>query len=393
MAAMAEQPLKILMTDPHLKGGGQVRYVTNLARELTRLGHEVKIGCKPGSVLVDRAAEAGCHAFDGFRFKGGLRPRTWAADLRALRHHIEAERPDVLHASGSQDHWVCGLGNWRLGRPVCVVRTRHNTYPVSDSLPNRVLNRAWTDYQIVVCDVVRRTLAAQRAFDGARMCAIHNGVDAEAFQPRDDVRAAMRQAFGYSSGDLVCGVAARLVPAKGHEFLIRAAAQLKDVHPHLRLLFLGQGPLEAELRALARNLGIEGITQFAGFRDDMADCVQAFDIGVQPSIDCDTSSFSLKEQMACEKPVIASDHGGLTEIVADGVEGYVVPQGTVDPLAAALARLVGDAALRRRMGVAGRQRVLREFTVQVFAARTADAYRTALAIHQQRTPGAAVPAT
>ena len=64
----------------------------------------------------------------------------------------------------------------------------------------------------------------------------------------------------------------------------------------------------------------------------MARCTQAFDIGIQPSIDCDTSSFSMKEQMAAEKPVIASDYGGLVEIITDGAEGLVAPTGTVEPL-------------------------------------------------------------
>ena len=74
-------------------------------------------------------------------------------------------------------------------------------------------------------------------------------------------------------------------------------------------------------------------------------CVQAFDFGAQPSIDCDTSSFSMKEQMAAGIPIIASDYGGLTEIIDDGVEGIIVPHGTVSPLAEALRRLAADPEL------------------------------------------------
>lgn len=384
---MKDGPLKILMTDPHLRGGGQVRYVANLARELTRMGQDVVIGCKRDSVLVDRAREAGCGVYNRFAFRGGLRPRAWMGDLAAATAFIRHEHPDILHVSGSQDHWVCATANRRLGRPVCVVRTRHNTYPVSNHLPNRLLNRDWTDFQIVVCDVVRQDLARHPAFDAARMCAIHNGVDADEYQPNDAWRRAARRDFGYEDGDVVCGIAARLVPAKGHEFLFRAAAVLRTTLPHLRVLVLGQGDLESSLRRLAAECGIDSIVRFAGFREDMAYCTQAFDIGVQPSIDCDTSSFSLKEQMAAEKPVIASDYGGLVEIVAPGVEGLVVPAGTVHSLAEAIRTLYLNADLRADMGRAGRRRVLSEFTIQVFARRTLEAYRRAVELHAPRRRG------
>lgn len=378
---MKDDPLKILVTDPHLQGGGQVRYVANLARELTRMGQQVVIGCKRDSVLVERAREAGCGVYNRFSFRGGLRPRSWQRDLAAATAFIRSERPDILHVSGSQDHWVCAAANRWMGRPVCVVRTRHNTYAVSNHLPNRLLNRDWTDFQIVVCDVVRRDLARHPAFDGSRMCAIHNGVDAEEYRPDDARRRAARREFGYEDEDVVCGIAARLVPAKGHEFLFRAVASLRRALPCLRVLVLGQGDLESSLRGLVAECGIDSMVRFAGFREDMAYCTQAFDVGIQPSIDCDTSSFSLKEQMAAEKPVIASDYGGLVEIVTPGVEGLVVPSGTVEPLAEAIRTLCLNADLRSGMGRAGRQRVLREFTIQVFARRTLEAYRCALGVH------------
>jgi len=381
---MPDRSLRILMTDPHLEGGGQVTYVSRLAGALTRLGHAITIGCKPSSILLARAAEAHCGVHNGFVFKGGLRPGAWVRDLRAMRRYITVEKPDLIHVSGSQDHWVCALGNRLLGRPVCLLRTRHNTYPVKDSLPNRILNRAWTDYQIVVCDVVRRTLAQQPAFDGERMCTIHNGVDAEQFKPDAAARRRARHEFGYTEAHVVCGIAARLVPAKGHEFLFRATAQLASDYPVLRVLVLGQGDLEARLKRMAEECGIADRVQFAGFRNDMAYCTQAFDIGVQPSIDCDTSSFSLKEQMAAEKPVIASDYGGLTEIVDDGVQGLVVPAGAAEPLARAVQHLLEDPQTALRMGRNGRQRVLREFSVDVFAQRTVQAYHRALASHRER---------
>lgn len=378
---MARESLQILITDPHLGGGGQVTYVTRLATELTRLGHEVTIGCREGSVLVAHAQEAGCSVYDRFVFKGGFRPLVWWRDLREARRYLRERTPDIIHVNGSQDHWIFALANRSLRRRCCLLRTRHNTYTVKNHWANRRLNRHWTDYQIVVCEVVRRQLASQSAFDGRRMCSIHNGVDTERFKPDLEARTRAREEFGYTEEHVVCGIAARLVPAKGHEFLFKATAHLKDTFPNLRLLVLGQGNLEAQLRQMTIDLGIQDIVQFAGFREDMAYCTQAFDIGALPSIDCDTSSFSLKEEMASGKPVIASDYGGLKEIVNDGLEGLVVPAGSVAPLGSALRRLIRDPEARRHMGEAGRDRVLRDFAVEVFAQRTLTAYHRAIALH------------
>ena len=372
------RPLRIVLLDPHLKGGGQVRYLTNLAAELVRRGHSVLIGCRKGSVLIDSAHSAACEVAPVFSFRGGLRPVAWLNDIGALRRILRDFQPHILHVNGSQDHWTAAVANSLESRAACVVRSRHNTYKVSDGMANRVLNRRHTDYQIVVCETVRATLARQRAFDPARMCSIHNGVDAALFAPDAHARASVRAEYGFSPEHIVCGIAARLVSAKGHEFLFKAFAQIHAGHPLLRILVLGQGALEQDLKELARNLGIADKITFAGFRNDVHRCVQAFDMGVQPSIDCDTSSFSLKEQMAAEKAVIASDYGGLTEIVTDGAEGFIVATGTVEPLAAALARLAENSELRNEMGLRGRERVLREFTVQVFAERTEHAYREAL---------------
>lgn len=371
---MSHGPLHILLTDPHTDGGGQVRYVQSLAGELTRQGHRVTIGCRPASVLVGVASETGSEVYPVFHFARGLRLAKWLADIRSMRRFLRDSRPDLVHVNGSQDHWVAALARVG-GGAVPVIRSRHNTYKVKRGPANNWLNRRGTDGQIAVCAMVRDSLAAHPSFDRSTLVAIHNGVDITRYAPAPAVRAAMRAEFGYDESDLVLGIAARLVPAKGHTFLFEAVASLIGESPHLKVLVLGQGVLEESLRAQVNALGIADHVRFAGFRNDMERCVHAFDIGVLPSVDCDTSSFSLKEQMAAGIPVIASDYGGLPEIVTDGLEGRVVPHGTVAPLAEAIRAMSLDPDARARMGVAGRERVVREFSLEAFARRTVDVYR------------------
>ena len=371
---MTTKPLHILITDPHLQGGGQVRYIATLTAGLHALGHRVTIGCRPGSVLVDQTT--GCaDALDSFQFRGGLRPRAWRSDILEAIRFIRHSDPDIIHVNGSQDHWTMAAANQLLGHKTPLLRTRHNTYTVSPNLPNRLLNRRFTDFQIVVCNSVRQTLEAHPAFRADRLCSIHNGVDADLYRPDAGARRRAREEFGCRPSDVVCGIVARLVPAKGHRFLFEAVAMLKEEHPDLKVLVFGQGALEKGLRQMVSGLGIAPMVRFMGFRNDMHYCVQAFDIGVQPSIDCDTSSFSMKEQMAAGIPIVASDYGGLGEIIDDGVEGYLVPHGTVTPLATAIKNLVMNPAIMSRMGQKARERVCAEFSSEVFIRRTCETYR------------------
>ncbi len=379
----SKNTLRILMLDAHSRGGGQVNYVHCLADKLTSMGHEVTIGCRSGSVLVQVACDAGCAYLDDFYFAGGFKPGKWWHDIRRLMRYVDESKPDIVHVNGSQDHWAAGIANYWRGRSTCLIRTRHNTYKVKNSFSNRILNRFWTDYQIVVCDMVRKTLASQPIFDPERLCTIHNGVDANRFSPNTVTREQVRSSLGYRPEHILCGIVGRLVLAKGHTFLLQAVSTLRNTCPELRLLVIGEGTMREALEKEAHKLGIHDITQFSGFQSEMQNWVQAIDIGIQPSIDCDTSSFSLKELMAAEKPVIASDYGGLSEILDDGVEGYVVPASTVAPLAQALVNLIRHPELRSSMGRKGRQRVLREFTIEHFADATLVAYKHALEAHRE----------
>jgi len=153
--------------------------------------------------------------------------------------------------------------------------------------------------------------------------------------------------------------------------------------PEIKLLVLGAGELEKDLKKLAIDLGISDKIVFAGYRKDMAYCTQAFDIAVLPSIDCDTSSFSLKEAMAEGKPVIASNYGGLPEIIDDGIEGKIVPAGTVEPLAQAIKELVKNSEIRTEMGKRARERAIYKFSTEQFINKTLEAYFKALEFHRE----------
>ena len=154
----------------------------------------------------------------------------------------------------------------------------------------------------------------------------------------------------------------RLDAVKGVLVLFDAVAALIVGGAALRLTLVGDGPQRAELEAKAARLGISESVHFAGYRSqaEVRDHLAAADVFVLPSF-AEGVPVSLMEAMAAQLPVVATNVGGVTELVHDGVNGLVVAPGDVDALGAALDRLVGDVDLRGRLGRGGRMTVSEDF--------------------------------
>jgi len=376
--SITPESLRIVLADPHSTGGGQVRYVVILAQELSRRGHEVTVACREHSQL-ERLTRGGGVRFLFLECPRGLKPVAWSRDLSRCANYLREHRPHVLHVNGSQDHWLFAMTNQRLGHPCALVRSRHNTYSVASHVFNRILNRKWTDWQILVGPALKPLYEGHPVFDADRMTVVQNGVDVDRFRPDPEKRRQARRDFGFSGQDIVCGIVARLTPAKGHRYLLEAAARLKETLPKLRVLVLGIGELESELKALADRLGLSDRVIFAGYREDMDFCVHAMDFGVQPSVGTEIAPFSVLELMAAGIPLVVSDYGGLPYAVTDGEDGLIVPNGVVEPLAEAIRRLATDAVFRRVLGERARERVVRCASLETFVQGTVAVYRSALA--------------
>jgi glycosyltransferase involved in cell wall biosynthesis len=189
---------------------------------------------------------------------------------------------------------------------------------------------------------------------------IHNGVDTEVFHPhgRD---AALRHSLGAAPKDCLVASAGRLVGWKGTRVVIEALAQLP---PRFRSLVIGEGPEEQSLRQLARTLGIEDRVRFLGRvpHAELPAVLSQCDLFAQPSIGEEAFGISVVEAMGCGLPVLASNNGGLPEIVVEGETGHLLPPGEVAVWREAIARVGAESASRRRLGSAGRSRAEAEFT-------------------------------
>lgn len=188
---------------------------------------------------------------------------------------------------------------------------------------------------------------------------LYNGVDADLFSPRT-VEPALRQQLAIPPEAKLVVSVGRLVGWKGIQVIVDALVQV----PGLHFLIIGQGVMQEPLRAQAEQLGIAGRVHFAGAvpHAELPKWLSMADIFVQPSIGEEAFGISVAEAMSCQLPVLASDQGGLREVVQDRQTGYLLPAGDVAAWAASLQQLADNPAVGQELGLRGRQRVIDRFT-------------------------------
>ncbi len=193
----------------------------------------------------------------------------------------------------------------------------------------------------------------------------------------------VRAALGLRPNDLVVGMAANVQPWKGQDVVLRAMAIVAREFPDVHCVFAGGVVRGAEwyresLEEFVRARGLGERVRFLGHRTDVPDLVNAFDVAVHASVTPEPFGRVLIEAMALGKPVVASAAGGVLEIVDDGRSGLLVAPGDHESMAAALRRLLGDAALRGTMGAEGARQARDRFSVQCFARAMQGAYAEVL---------------
>ncbi|WP_277542847.1 glycosyltransferase [Haloarcula laminariae] len=321
--------------------------------------------------LVERLVDAGAtvESFDeGFRFD----PRAFAR----LRRFLRAESFDVVHAHLPYAQTVGRLA--AVGSGVDgVVSTQHNVadtwHPVT-----RATERATRPLDSVTVAVSN---GVERSFTGSShapnrlgddWCTIYNGIDVDGFGQRvDDVdAAAVREEFDLDPETLTLLNVGRYVPVKRQREAIRAVAQAPF---DAQLLVVGDGPLKADLRAAAAELGVSDRVHVTGRVADIEPFYAVGDVFLAPSR-AEGHPITLLEAMAAGLPVVATDIPGISEVVVDGGTGRLYEPGDIEALLAALARL-RDPSLRREYGTAGRERARETFSVERMAASYGELYR------------------
>jgi glycosyltransferase involved in cell wall biosynthesis len=282
------------------------------------------------------------------------RPRLAALrSVDALQRLARSTNARLLHANGSRVMGYAGLAGRWSGLPVIW----HVRIADCDRLLDRLL--APLAHAIIV-----NSQAVARRFEWThhKVRCIHNGVDLVSITPRP-ASPFLRISLGLPEGVPVVASVGRFVAFKGYVYLLEAARLVHRVAPAVHWLLVGDGELRGELEGNCRRLGIEPQVHFTGWREDVCDLLALCDIFVLPSLG-EPFGRVLIEAMAMKRAVVATDAGGVPEIVDDRVTGLLVPPADPAALADAITTLLSDPARARAMGEAGRARAETHFSLE-----------------------------
>lgn len=324
--------------------GGEVQLFL-LLEGLRKRGHRNLLVCPPGSRAEREARQRG---FDC----AGVRMRSdWSlGSVLALERRLREGRPDLAHLHTGRATWLGGLAAWRARLPA--LSTRRMDRPVRRSLRNRFLHGRAVSISVAISHAIARQLEAGGVESG-RIRVVPSAVDPEALHPRRS-RAEVRAELGAEQDALCVLVAAALVPRKGIDVLLQAAARLGADCPSPLVWIAGEGPERGRLERLVHQTGVAA--RFLGRRGDVPDLLGACDVFALPSRHEGLGVAAL-EAMALGRPVLASRVGGLAEAVAHEGTGLLVPPDDPSALAEGLTRLLRDPGLRDRLGAAGPARI------------------------------------
>jgi glycosyltransferase involved in cell wall biosynthesis len=207
---------------------------------------------------------------------------------------------------------------------------------------------------------------------GPRVELIYNGVDLDRYDHQEPC-CTLREEYGMEPGAQIVGVVARLEPEKGHPTLFEAWPAVIRTCPEAYLLVVGEGSRREELEQLARELRIAHRVVFTGRRDDVPAVTAALDVAVLPSYR-EAQGLSILEAMALSRPVVATNVGGIPEVIEDGVSGLLVEPHDAPALAAAIGRLLTDHPFADGLARAGHDVVHDRFCVELMVRAVEELY-------------------
>ncbi len=352
-----DQPINVLFIIKPERGAGAEMVLVEAASRLRR--DRFRVICGLLTPDADHVIPPHLPTLD-FNLPG-LNGWVWLRFFFKLCWVIYRRRVDLIHVNSYVPGNYARLAAALMQVPIIIDHwhgfTRFNR---KRRLICRILGH-FTDVSIAVSQGVRDYLLTQIGLDPAKVRVVPNGVDIAAI---DAARPGLevRRELGLAPDVPLLGLVGRLDHwGKGHKELFEAMASLKERYP-LQALIIGGGRRKKEVRALAANLGLADVVHFLGHRRDVPDLLKALDIFILPSYS-EGVSLALLEAMAAARPVIVSRVGGLPEVVEQGKTGLLIAPRDADALAEALARLLDDPDLAKKLGAAARRRVRAHFSL------------------------------
>jgi len=304
--------------------------------------------------------------------------------LLKIRRLLKRDKPDIVHTHTSKAGLLGRLAARLAGIP-SIIHTPHGhvffgyfgalktkMFVLLEKLASRITDKIIALTPREKADYLRYKVAKED-----KLVVIPSGIELHKCQyPPKEERSKLRRELGIPDRSAVVGTAGRLVPVKGPGFLLQAVGQVISEHPDTYLVFAGDGPLRKNLAKDAVDRGLAKKIIFTGWRDDMARVLSVFDVFCLPSLN-EGMGRVLVEAMALGKPVVASDAGGIPDLIIPGKNGILVPPQDPEELARQIRFLIENREEREKLGRAGKE-MASAYSDEVMVKKIAELYEKAL---------------
>jgi len=358
--------MKILHINTERTWRGGEQQTLNLLAGLKARRVDSDLVCQPDSPMQERAEGAGVNVIPiGMHGEIDL-----AAALR-IRKLIKQFNYDIIHCHTSHAHSLAFLASVGSGVARLVTRRvdfsifRHSFLKLSG-----IKYRFMADYYIAISHKIKEVLVSD-GLAGNRIFVAHSGIDPQRFMTADGGR--LRDEFNIAENQPVIINVAHLAGHKGQTYLVQAIPQVLAKIPDARFFIVGKGELMEELKAAAAGLGLKDKLVFTGFRDDVADFYQIADLYVMSSVQ-EGLGTAVLDALALAKPVVATNCGGLPEIIRDGRTGRLVAPADPAALANGILDMLSRAEAAQSMARQGQAMVQKSFSIDAMVENNINIY-------------------
>lgn len=370
--------MKTLHINTELTWRGGEQQVLSLVKGLETKGHTAHLICRPESGIHERALQEGFTLLP-LRMRGEIDP---VATVKILRI-IYRGNYDVIHSHTPHAQALVLWASLFLPKKPFRVFTRrvefsifrHNFFGM-----NRLKYTKGVDHLIAISQGVKKKLI-EDGIPPDKISVVHSGVNVDRYRglSGDSV---LRE-FSVPAGAPILGNIGYLEENKGQRYLIQAMGEVVKDYPEIRLFILGSGRLEPALRALVEEYNLENNIILTGFRDDVGAFLNVFDVLVVSSLEEGLNS-TILDALALELPVVATDAGGIPEIIVPGENGRLVSRADSPALAAGILWMLRHPEQAKAMAKRGSELVRKEFSDAAMVAKNLAVYRKLLAARAVR---------
>jgi glycosyltransferase involved in cell wall biosynthesis len=387
--SLSELRILHVHTLPVVSGSGINTLLTMQGSQ--KCGARVGLAASPGGRLEDLVRQSDMEFFPIRNFVSELAPSKDLHALWQLDRLMAREKFDIVHTHNSKAGFLGRLAV-RLNRGPVLIHTVHGfAFHDEESWLRRrtfvMLERmaaSWCHQMIVISQPMIDWAEQENIASREQLVKIYSGIQVEEFRDQP-ASPELKRKFKIQPDQTVMGIVSKLWKGKGHEVLIEAVRLLVERGLRIKLLIVGEGHLEQELKEKVQQQGLQDVVVFTGFWSNVPEITAILDISVLPSF-YEGMGRVVLEAMAAGKPVVASGVGGLTELVKDEVTGYLVPAGDVEALAERLEKLISDPDLRRRMGEQGARHVQMKHSSTTMVEMIHQVYQQQLELRRGRNP-------